>query len=115
MSSSITIPEGDTARDLYFVLEDANGPADLNGVTVTLKLTDPDSGAAESELCTVVNPTAPEGDPDRGRCRVPAALRAAWASGEYEAEVEAEYVGGALDVWPSEAHNLVRIRPRRTV
>lgn len=115
MSSSITIPEGDTARDLFFVLEDANGPADLNGVTVTLNLTDPATGAAVTEICTVVDPTAAVGDPNRGRCRVSAAFRAAWASGEYEAEVEAEYVGGALDVWPSEAHNLVRIRPRRTV
>lgn len=114
MSRSWTAPEGDTARDLEFVLEDANGPADMNGVTPHLYLRHRTTGAELDAAATVVNPSAPVGDPDRGRCRVPGALRAAWLSGEYDVELEALYSGGARDVWPTSEHAMVIIRPRRT-
>lgn len=114
MSRTWTAPEGDTARDLEFVLEDANGPADLNGVTPHLYLRHRTTGAALDAAVTVVNPAAPAGHVDRGRCRVAGAVRTAWLSGEYDVEIEGLFVGGALDIWPTSDASTILVRPRRT-
>ncbi len=113
MSRTMIIPIGDTARDLVFFLEDADGPCDLNGVTPHLYLRHRETGVEYDAAATAVNPTAPIGHAERGQCVVPAAVRAAWLAGEYDVEVEGLYSGGALDIFPTSDHVALMMRARR--
>jgi hypothetical protein len=109
MSRTIVLVEGDTAKDIAFVLSNADGPQDLTGATVRAFLKVPDSATPALEAaCTIVTPLA-------GAGIIPAALRdASWVAGEYQIEWRVTYAGGAIDWFPSEEQTAVIIRERRT-
>lgn len=104
----LTLVEGDTAKPIVATLSNADGPQDLRGATVVLKMTKrKDSTVTESADCDLA-------DAENGVVSIPGTLREAWASGEYYAEFEVTYSDTTKDVWPSAAPALIFIRPRKT-
>lgn len=105
MATTITLAEGDTAHDITATLSNDAGAQDLSGATVTLKLKKQNTGAQLSAACTIADAAA-------GEISIPAASRADWPAGVYNAEIEVVYADLSMDVFPSDAPATLTIRSR---
>ncbi len=106
-SREITFVEGDTAPPLVSTLKDRNGPKDVTGATVVLKIKHSD-GTFVSLPCEVLAPGS------GGRVQHVWDPDALPADGRYQAEYHVTFADLTEQTFPSRKPNTLVIRRRLT-
>ena len=108
--ATFKIGKGDTAPSLKAQLKDADGPFDLADCSVEFVMATSLTAVEKVRaVATIVNPDAPEGDPDRGRVQYDWVLADTDTAGTYLGEFEVTLPSNAIITFPNDANKKFKV------
>jgi hypothetical protein len=104
MATTITIPAGDTGPDIVATLSNANGPQDLTGAAVTLRMRKHPNHQVFPFATTIDAPTT------AGVVRKVRSGGDGLVAGTYDVEYHVVFASGAVQTFPTAAPNTIVMR-----